>query len=128
MIFQHAFGVAWLWNIKYLCNPWNTSLRLFSLVWVSKTHMLTSLPLAKHFQGRLGGGCECKNTSISVCQRCLGTMGISYRRCWRVCTREKWSCLVPASYLVFIWPLRSRRQPSRRPTVPLSSLIYASFD
>lgn len=49
VIFHHAFGVAWPQSIKYLSNPWNTSFSLFSLVWVSKTHMLTSLPLTKHF-------------------------------------------------------------------------------
>lgn len=130
MISHHTFGAVWLWNIKYLSNPWNTSFSLFSLVWVSKTHMLTSLLLTKHFQGRLKGVVyECKNTSIFVCQRCLGTMGISngtkhepaakkkntkqerrsYRRRWLVCGHEKWSHLglprlVPFLILIFIWP------------------------
>lgn len=54
-IFLYAFNAVWRWNIKYLSNPWTTSLSLFSLVWVSKTHMLTGGLLTKHFQGRRRG-------------------------------------------------------------------------
>lgn len=54
-IFHYAFNAVWRWNIKYLSNPWTTSLSLFSLVWVSKTHMLTGGLLTKHFQGRRRG-------------------------------------------------------------------------
>lgn len=33
------FNAVWCWNIKYLSNPWTTSLSQFSLVWLFKnTH------------------------------------------------------------------------------------------
>lgn len=140
VIFHQAFGVAWLWYIKYLSNPWNASLSLFSLVWVSKTHMLTSLPLTKHFYGQLwsggwGGGAvyECKNTSIFVCQHCTvdttlkshdASAGANGRAASVWEERAGLEGMVTSRAAVFVWfcllslvylALRSRCQQSQRP-------------
>lgn len=122
-IFHYAFNAVWRWNIKYLSNPWTTSLSLFSLVWVSKTHMLTGGLLTKHFQGRRRGWyMSVKKKYIHLCmsappwhngdfqERHEALSGPqkrepgSRRRCWRLCIPEK-SGAAPSgspSYLVYI--------------------------
>lgn len=151
VIFHHTFGVAWLWNIKYLVNPWNILLRLFSLVWVSKTHMMTSLPLTKHFQGRFGGASYTsrkihQSLYVSTAMAQLGFQmaqsisqqqkqeQCSYTRCCLlVCAEEKWShlglpCLAPLLILCLSGSQKPLPTVTETITLPPSQLIYVSFD